>query len=66
MADNNNSNGFWKPWKDGFIENTIKTCGVIFIFLFASGVMGAGYNPIATNPYVWGVYVRGVFSGLSR
>jgi hypothetical protein len=59
MADNNSSG--WKPWKDGGIENTIKVCGVILIFLFLSGLLGAGYDPINTNPYVWGLYVRNTF-----
>jgi hypothetical protein len=55
MADNN---GGWKPWKDGAVENFIKTCGVALVFLFLSGLLGAGYDPIKSNPYVWGLAVR--------
>jgi hypothetical protein len=56
MADNNY--GFFKPWKDGAFENTIKVCGAAFLFLFISGLLGADYDLIATNPYVWGLQVR--------
>jgi hypothetical protein len=56
MADNQ---GFFKPWKDGKFENTVKVCGGILIFLFISGLLGADYPKIASNPYVWGLYIRG-------
>ena len=65
MADSKDS-GFWKPWKDGAIENTIKFCGVVFLFLFASGLLNAGYDPVMSNPYVWGLYVRNVVLNLTR
>ena len=59
--------GGWKPWKDGSIENTIKVCGVVLLFLFISGLCGAGYDPIKSNPYVWGLAVRiSVINLLSR
>jgi len=59
MADN--SSGFFKPWKDGPIENTFKLLGSMAIFLFFSGLLGAGYDPVATNPYVWGLCLVGKF-----
>lgn len=65
MADPKDS-GFWKPWKDGGIENTIKGCGVVLLFLFLSGLFGAGYDPVMSNPYVWGLYVRNVVLNLTR
>jgi hypothetical protein len=58
--------GGWKPWKDGGIENTIKVCGVVLLFLFLSGLFGAGYDPIKSNPYVWGLYARSVVLNLTR
>jgi hypothetical protein len=56
MADNNS--GGWKPWKDGFFENLSKIGGWYAFFLIASGLLGAGYSPMWTNPYVWGLQVR--------
>lgn len=59
VATDNNGFGLFKPWKDGWLENTIKAGGVVFIFLFLSGlVWGEGLNPVATNPYVWGVHAN--------
>jgi len=63
MADNHG--GFWKPWKDGAIENSIKACGVIMVFLFVSGLLGAGYDPVMSNPYVWGLYIRQIAINLT-
>ena len=64
MADNHT--GGWKPWKDGGIENTIKVCGVVLLFLFLSGLLGAGYDPVTSNPYVWGLYVRNIAINLTN
>jgi|688.fasta_scaffold01920_24 hypothetical protein len=50
--------GFFKPWKDGFIENTFKLSGTVLIFLFVSGLLGAGYDPVLSNPYIWGLTIR--------
>lgn len=55
MPDNT---GGWKPWKDGFLENSTKVAGSVMFFLFISGLLGAGYDPVKSNPYVWGLAVR--------
>ena len=47
-----------KPWKDGFWENLSKILGWYFAFLFLSGIAGAEYDPIWTNPYAWGWQIR--------
>lgn len=62
MPDNHT--GGWKPWKDGFIENSTKVAGTLMFFLFVSGVLGAGYDPVMSNPYVWGLYARNVVLNL--
>jgi len=64
MADNHT--GGWKPWKDGFIENSTKVAGILTFFLFVSGLLGAGYDTVASNPYVWGLYVRSVVLNFTR
>jgi hypothetical protein len=64
MADNNNSGSFFKPWKDGPIENTTKALGIGMAFLIASGLLGADYSPIYTNPYVWGLQARAIVLNL--
>ena len=61
MPDHN-SGGFFKPWKDGPLENLTKACGIAMMFLFISGIFGADYNKITTNPYVWGLYINGLFT----
>jgi hypothetical protein len=65
MADNNHNSGWLKPWKDGPFENTVKVCGGIFLFLLISGLIGAGLDPVKSNPYVWGVYVRSGFLNIT-
>lgn len=65
MADNNHSSAFWKPWRDGWLENTTKFCGGVLMFLFVSGLFGAGYDPVASNPFVWGVYIRAGFLNIT-
>jgi hypothetical protein len=61
MADNNNQ-GFWKPWRDGWIENSVKFMGVVMAFLIISGLFDAGYDPVASNPYVWGLQLHRLFT----
>jgi len=65
MPDGKTTPPLWKPWRDGWVENTTKVCGVVLIFLFVSGLLGAGYDPITTNPYAWGIYVRAAFLNLT-
>ena len=59
----NNQHGFWKPWRDGPIENLVKGAGVVLFFLFFSGLLGADYDRVATSPVTWGHVVRQIFWG---
>ena len=56
-----NNAPFFKPWKDGIFENSVKLCGGILLFFFISGILGADYDPVNTNPYVWGYRLRLMF-----
>jgi hypothetical protein len=55
-----NNHSYLKPWKDGALENLSKLGGWYLFFLFLSGAAGAGYSPVWTNPFVWGLQTRAV------
>jgi len=52
---------FWKPWKDGWFENSIKVGGGIFFFLLLAGLFFdlPPNTPIEyTSPYYWTLSIR--------
>lgn len=62
MSDN--GGGFFKPWKDGFIENLFKVTGAAWWIVFLIGLFGLA-NPLTPDQYFSSLYWGRILNSLA-